>query len=381
MNGSSWTHFNPVKVIFQPGGLDSLADHVHSRNVALVTSPGFRRRGQVAVVEQALGERLLAIIDNVKPNPDVIDIQAQAELLRPLAPDTLVALGGGSTIDTAKALARLLSQPDGTSLATLLREGPTTPGARALPVVAIPTTSGTGAEVTPFGTVWDYEQKEKHSITGEDLFPRLAILDPDLTLQLPEGVTIASGLDSISHALESAWNRNATPVTLGLVTRSLQLSMQALPAIKNNPQDIEARARMMQASTLAGLAISQSRTALAHAISYPLTANFHLPHGLACSFTLPALLEFNSNSDDGRLADLARSLGFANTGEFARGLSRLFRQLGVGDYLSAYLPDRQSIMALSSQMFAPGRAENNLRHGSEEDVRMIVAQALDALWA
>ena len=381
MNPSSWTHFNPVKVIFQPGGLNRLADYVDSRRVALVTSAGFRRRGLVTVIEQALGGRLLAVVDNVKPNPDAIDVQAQSELLRWAAPDTLVALGGGSTIDTAKALARLLSQPNGASLATLVREATTAPGIPALPVVAIPTTSGTGAEVTPFGTVWDYEQKKKYSITGEDLFPRLAILDPDLTLQLPEAVTIASGLDSISHALESAWNRNATPVTLGLVTRSLQLSMRALPAIKDNPSDTEARARMMQASTLAGLAISQTRTALAHAISYPLTANFRLPHGLACSFTLPALLGFNAASDDGRLADLARSLGYANTREFASGLSSLFRRLGVGGYLSAYLPDRQSVMALSSQMFAPARAENNLRHGSEEEVRMIVAEALDALWS
>jgi alcohol dehydrogenase len=381
MNPSSWTHFNPVRVIFHPGELARLADHVDSRRVALVTSPGFRRRGLITVIEQLLDERLLAVVDNVKPNPDVIDVQAQAELLRPVAPDTLVALGGGSTIDTAKALARLLSQREGPSLAGLLRGDAQAASVPALPVVAIPTTSGTGAEVTPFGTVWDYAQKKKYSITGEDLFPRLAILDPDLTLQLPEAVTIASGLDSISHALESAWNRNATPVTLGLVTRSLQLSMRALPAIKDNPADTEARARMMQASTLAGLAISQSRTALAHAISYPLTANFSLPHGLACSFTLPALLEFNAASDDGRLADLARSLGYASTREFANGLSSLFRRLGVGGYLSAYLPDRQSVMALSSQMFAPGRAENNLRHGSEEDVRMIVAEALDALWS
>jgi alcohol dehydrogenase len=169
-------------------------------------------------------------------------------------------------------------------------------------------------------------------------------------------------------------------VTLGLVTKSLQLSLRALPAIKDNPGDTAARARMMQASMLAGLAISQSRTALAHAISYPLTANFGLPHGLACSFTLPGLLKFNAASDDGRLADLARCLGYASTREFASGLSGLFRRLGVGGYLAGYLPDRQSVMALSPQMFAPGRAENNLRHASEEEVRMLVAEALDALW-
>jgi alcohol dehydrogenase len=136
---------------------------------------------------------------------------------------------------------------------------------------------------------------------------------------------------------------------------------------------------MMQASMLAGLAISQSRTALAHSISYPLTANFNLPHGLACSFTLPALLAFNSASDDGRLTDLAHAVGYATTDDLAIALTALFERLGVGKFLAAYLPDRSSILALSDQMFAPGRAENNLGHASEDQVSKLVNESLDAL--
>lgn len=379
MKSSSWTFYNPVKVIFQPGATKRLNHYVESSRIGLITSPGFRRRGVLEAIERDLGDRLVAVVDDVKPNPDLNGIQAQSERLRPAAPDTLVALGGGSTIDTAKGLARLLTQARGARLAELLRDGRSVGSAPALPVIAIPTTSGTGAEVTPFGTVWDYEQKKKYSIVGDDLFPTLAILDSELTLEMPEEVTLTSGLDSISHALESAWNRNATPVTLGLATRSLQLSLRALLEVKANPRDIGARARMMEASLLAGFAISQSRTALAHAISYPLTSNFSLPHGLACSFTLPALLTFNAASDDGRLADLARSLGYSGTSELARGLSDLFERWDVRRYLAKYLPDRPSVLALSDRMFAPGRAENNLRPASEEQVRKILTDALDAL--
>ncbi len=379
MNSSSWTFYNPVKVIFQPGAVGRLKDYAGSGRVALITSPGFRRRGLVDVIEKDLKWRLVAVVDDVKPNPDVRDVQAQSERLRAAAPDVLVALGGGSAIDTAKALARLLAQGQSAGLAELLREGLPIGSAAALPVVAIPTTSGTGAEVTPFGTIWDFEQKKKHSIVGDDLFPAVALLDPELIPGLPDEVTLSSGLDSISHALESAWNRNATPVTLGLVTKSLQLSMRALPEVQVSPGDIGARARMMEASLLAGLAISQSRTALAHAISYPLTSNFNLPHGLACSFTLPALLAFNAASDDGRLADLARSLGYPGATELAQGLSDLYERLGVGPYVARYLPDRSSVLALSSTMFAPGRAENNLRSASEEQVRKIITESLDTL--
>ena len=379
MTPTSWTFYNPVKVIFQPGAMKRLVDCVGSARIALVTSPGFRRRGLVDSLEHAFGDRLVAVVDDVEPNPDLRNVQNQAERLRLTGPNSLVALGGGSTIDTAKALARLLVQPHDIGLAELLEGGKAVKSAPALPIVAIPTTSGTGAEVTPFGTLWDYEQKRKYSIGGDDLYPVLAVVDPELTLGLPDEVTLASGLDSLSHALESAWNRNATPVTLGLVTRSLQLSLRALPKVLSAPGDIDARARMMEASLLAGLAISQSRTALAHAISYPLTSNFGLPHGFACSFTLPALLAFNAEADDGRLADLARSLGYRTAAELAHGLSDLFECLGVGKYIAKYLPGRAPVLELSDRMFAPGRAENNVRPASEEQVRQIVAQSLDVL--
>lgn len=377
MSAPPWVFHNPVKVVFAPGALKRLAEHVDFERVALVTSPGFARRGLVATIEAALGDRLVAVVDDVAPNPALTHVEAQGERLRPRSPDALIALGGGSTIDTAKALARLLARPAGTPLATLFAAD--AKGPAALPLIAIPTTSGTGAEVTPFGTVWDYDAHKKRSVAGTDLYPRLALLDPELTLGLPEEVTVSSGLDAISHALESAWNRNANPASLGLVTKSLELSLSALPRAVREPESLEARADMMQASALAGLAISQTRTALAHAISYPLTARFGLPHGLACSFTLPALLRFNAARDDGRLEALARCLGHADTAALAAGLEALLDELGMRDRLAAHLPDRRSIIALSHEMFAPGRAENNLRQASEDEAKALVTEALDAL--
>src|SRR5690606_24454309 len=194
-----------------------------------------------------------------------------------------------------------------------------------------------------------------------------------------EEVMVSSGLDAISHALESAWNRNANPASLGLVTKSLELSLSALPRAVREPESLEARADMMQASALAGLAISQTRTALAHAISYPLTARFGLPHGLACSFTLPALLRFNAARDDGRLEALARCLGHADTAALAAGLEALLDELGLRDRLAAHLPDRRSIIALSPAMWAPGRAEYKRRQASGDGAKALVTEARDAL--
>lgn len=372
----TWRYFNPVRILSAPSACDRVGDPVRFQRAVLVTSPGFRRRGAVDRIAAALGARLVGVVDDVKPNPDVLDIDRQAESIRPLAPDAIVALGGGSSMDTAKALARLLSQPPGTALADHFRAGAALAPAPALPVIAVPTTAGTGAEVTPFGTVWDFELAKKYSVTGDDLYPAAAILDPELTLGLPEEVTISSGLDAISHAFESTWNRNATPVTLGLATKSLQLSLPALPRLKQDPGDLQARRAMLDASLLAGLAISQTRTALAHSISYPLTARFRLPHGIACSFTLPALLRFNAEEDDGRLRDLAYALGSDGVTQLDARLRSLFRQAGVAKILRGFLSNEAAALELVGEMLTPGRADNNLRPAGAQDVAQLVQTAL-----
>jgi len=379
MSGNRWQFHNPVSVLFAAGALDQLGDHLNCRRAVLITTPGFRKRGVVDRVAASLGQRLVAVMDEVKPNPDLRDVDEQSHRLRAHAPDMLIALGGGSSMDTAKGLARLLAQPEGRSLAAHFRHGQGFEDRPALPVTAVPTTSGTGAEVTPFGTIWDFELAKKYSITGDDLYSDCAILDPQLTLGLPEEVTISSGLDAVSHALESAWNKSASPITLAYCAKSLQLSLEALPLLKHEPESLEARGRMMQASLLAGMAISQTRTALAHSISYPLTTAFDLPHGFACSFTLPALMRFNAMADDGRLQHLALSVGHENIEAFSRSLDELFQTLDLPGFLANYLPDQSSAKALRDQMFTPGRADNNLRAATSEDVQKILVESLVSL--
>lgn len=374
-----WGYFNPVRIACAPGACLRLGEHVAFERMVLVTSHGFRTRGLVGRVADALGARLVGVVDDVKPNPDVLDIDRQADAIHGLAPEAIVGLGGGSSIDTAKALARLLTQPSGTTLAAHFREGIPLAPVPALPVVAIPTTAGTGAEVTPFGTVWDFERAKKYSVAGDDLYPTAAILDPELALGLPPDVTISSGLDAISHAFESTWNRNATPVTLGLATKSLQLSIPALPQLKDDPSDLQARRAMMEASLLAGLAISQTRTALAHSISYPLTARFDLPHGIACSFTLPALLRFNAEVDDGRLGDLARALGSGDVAELEVALHDLFVRLDVSGQFRRHIPDVKGVHPLVGEMLTPGRADNNLRSAVPADVSQILAASFQSM--
>lgn len=369
---SGWSFFNPTRVFFEPGSVDSIGDLVEGERIVLITSPGFTRRGVTGRVREAMGDRLVKVMDTVRSHPDLDDIDEQLVELRPLAADALVALGGGSVIDTAKALSRVLASREGVTLSEHLREGENV-AERALPMVAVPTTAGTGSEVTPFATIWDKREKRKLSLEG--VFPEKAVLDPILTINLPKQITICSGLDVVSHALESIWNRNASPVSIALATRALQLALKTLPELIRRMEDLSLRTSMMEASLLGGFAISQTRTALAHSMSYPLTLAFDMPHGLACSFALPEILMFNAEADDGRLEALSIDLGYGGVEELGGVLVSLLADLEVPGMLSSLIDDYDRALGMSREMLAEGRVENNIRAVHQEDVMEIIGKA------
>ena len=162
---------------------------------------------------------------------------------------------------------------------------------KAKPIYAFPTTSGTSSELTHWATVWDNDAFIKHSLSSEILYPKEAFYDPRLTLSLSRETTIHTALDALSHAFESIWNNNANAISTHHALRSIEIILRDLPALAENLQSLELRTNIMQASMCAGLAFSNTQTALAHALSYPLTMRFGTAHGLACSFSLPLLLE------------------------------------------------------------------------------------------
>lgn len=370
---------NPTRVLFSDNALDSLGDIVNGQQVLLVTTPGFRERGAVTKVQGSLFGRHLTVLDRVSTNPDMDDLDVLAgECSNEAArPDCIIALGGGSAIDTAKVLSRTIGSESDTPLSDCFRKGIPLDERGGVPIVAIPTTAGTGSEVTCTATIWDFREGAKYSLSGEDLFPRTAIIDPTLTYGLPPDITASSGLDAVSHAFESIWNTSANPVSIALASESLRFSFDALPKLRRTGDDHEARSDMMNASLLAGLAISQTRTALAHSISYPLTLKLGIPHGIACSFALPEILDFNVQSDDGRLARLAGRLGCDSPPDLVTTLRRMLneiplfrRYLGNGDI-------RDKVAGLQSHMSMKGRIENNLRHVRHGDLDLILRKAID----
>ena len=300
-------YHNPVAIQFGPGTLDDLPAVLRGRRAVVVTFPEAAALGLEARLRRVLGDSLVALEDRIEPNPDVSYLAAMYERFwrEHAQADAVVAVGGGSAIDTAKALMVGTTSGRFDELVALLARGTAFVPARVKALIAVPTTAGTGSEVTPWATIWDRAAGKKHSLHLPETWPEAAIVDPDLMLTLPRSVTVQSGLDALSHALESIWNVNSNPISDTFAIAAAREVLATLPALLGRLDDRELRARMALAALKAGLAFSNTKTALAHSISYEMTLRFGLPHGIACSFTLPMVLERAMGADAGRDAVLA----------------------------------------------------------------------------
>jgi alcohol dehydrogenase class IV len=247
--------------------------------------------------------------------------------------DCLIAFGGGSPIDTAKAMAILY----GTGKKMRDFKVPATADAAALPLIAIPTTAGTGSECTRFTIITDTEHDEKMLIAGLGALPLAAIVDYELTFSVPPRITADTGVDSFTHALEAYVSRRATPFSDPLAISAMRLIGANLRKAFHEPNNAEARSAMMLGATQAGMAFTNASVALVHGMSRPIGAHFHVPHGLSNAMLLPAITRFSLNHALPRYAEAARLSGFAREDDadqlagakLVNGLDELNTELGV----------------------------------------------------
>lgn len=277
--------YNPVHIEFGEGSLEFLPRFINKRRALLVTSKGFEERGVIKHLSSK--NDFVRIISDVTPNPTIQSIESVRNELDYRSFDVIVALGGGSVIDFAKALA-----PVGNNITIEYMVKNKVPmDIEVKPIIAVPTTAGTGSEVTKWGTVWDIENKLKFSISDERLYCEYAILDVDLCMTLPKEITIQTGLDALSHAFESIWNKNANEISELYAKKAIKMILINLPDLVKDLSNKKVRENMLLASYYSGLAFSSTQTAIAHAMSYYMTLEKAIPHGIAASFTLPIIIE------------------------------------------------------------------------------------------
>ncbi|MBO6979372.1 MAG: phosphonoacetaldehyde reductase [Prochlorococcus marinus XMU1428] len=354
----SWKHYNPVEIIFGQGCRASLINDISNKKLLVVTS----LRGKKQISDDKILQKMINnnfIIDSVTSNPEIISIQNEINKLGDEEFDAIVGFGGGSAIDFAKAINLFLRLKNlNIDLASIIKSPKKEYLVKkSIPFYAIPTTAGTGSEVTQFATVWDHINKQKLSL-NYNLFPSIAIIDPELTFNVPYETTISTGLDALNQAFESIWNKNKTPFSSYLASKSIGLSIKSLNLLNEDLNNKEARIMMSEASLLAGMAISQTFTAICHSISYPLTAHYKIQHGFACAFTMKSVAKMVLNLKPNSFSEVVEFNNINSAKELIDELENLINSLKVKETNKKQLKDKNSLFALANEMINPERSDN-----------------------
>jgi alcohol dehydrogenase len=299
----------PTKIVYGSGVLSQLITIINdmkASNLFLVTDEGIIAAGIAKLILSQLENSFhLDVFDTVEPNPKSTTINAGGETARSLQPDLVIGLGGGSSLDAAKAIALLATNPGSIEL----YEGKHKYRNPPLPVLAIPTTCGTGSEVTWVSVITDAKRRFKMSIKGPDMFPDVALVDPDVLITLPQPLLASTGMDALTHAVEAYTVIPRTVITDTLAVQAITLVFDSLLTAYNDIAQPQQRESMMLASTLAGMAFGNSDVGAVHCIAETIGGLYDVPHGIANAIFLPSVMEYNLPASKERYAHIARLLG------------------------------------------------------------------------
>lgn len=357
-----------------------------ARKIFLVTGKdSFKKSGAERILKPFIaGFGIVHFIYN-EPNPKIEDIEHGIEIFKSQNPDVVVAVGGGSVIDTAKLIcffgANNIKPQD-----WLFEEKPKIE--KKIPLLAIPTTSGSGSEATPFAVL--YIGKEKFSVEHETMLPDFAIVDPSFTMNLPRYITATSGIDALSQAIESYWSIHSTDESKMLAAKAIKLIHENIINAVNKPTP-DNRLAMAEGAHFAGKAIRRTRTTAVHAISYPITSYFGIPHGHACGLILPGMFHYIAgvNSNDiadkrGRkyvmktLKEIAFLLGETNYKNVPNMLAMMLKEIGLEtDFNVLGIKSKEDIETIISNGFNPARVKNNPRNLNKRALRHLLSKVFN----
>ncbi|MFE8702767.1 iron-containing alcohol dehydrogenase [Cytobacillus sp. FJAT-54145] len=296
------------KLITGHGSTELLQQEVHRLNIQnplIVTDEILKEIGVLRTVTALLTDVPFDVYTGVKPEPEIGLVEECRDVFIEGKHDGIIALGGGSAIDIAKGVSAYafydgcIEDLIGTDLVPK----------KGAPIIAIPTTAGTGSEVTNIAILSDTKAQLKKGIVSDHLLPDVAIVSPEMTVTMPKSVTAASGIDALVHAIEAYISVNASPITDSLAIGAMKLIAKNLPKAYANPNNIDARDNMATASLMAGMAFGNAGVAAVHALAYPLGGRYHIPHGVSNALLLPYVMEWNKISCVERFRDIAEALG------------------------------------------------------------------------
>ena len=370
----------PEKVYIKKGclpvALDELKTVMHKKRAFIVTDSFLYHSGCTKPITDKLDEMGIShtCFFEVAPDPTLASAKAGAERMKAFEPDVIIALGGGSAMDAGKIMWVLYEHPEADFMDMAMRFMDIRKRIYTFPkmgekayFIAIPTSAGTGSEVTPFAVITDEKSGTKYPLADYELLPNMAIIDTDFHMTAPKGLTAASGIDAVTHALEAYASMMATDYTDGLALRALKVIFEYLPrAYENGQNDIEAREKMANAATMAGMAFANAFLGVCHSMAHKLGAFHHLPHGVANALMINEVLRFNAAEVPAKMgtfpqydhphtlaryAEVAEYLGFGGQTDeeslenLINGINALKEKIGIKQTIREYVPDEEDFLA------------------------------------
>lgn len=371
---------------FGAGARRMLADEFRGRGYVrafVVTDKDLIRFGVAGKVTGVLDEAGIAyeIFSDLKPNPTVKNVQAGVEAFRRSGADAIVAIGGGSAMDTAKAVGIIVANPAFGDVVSLEGMAPT--ANRSVPVFALPTTAGTAAEVTINYVITDEANTKKMVCVDPKDIPAVAIIDAELMAAMPRGLTAATGMDALTHAIEGYITKGAWTLTDMFELKAVELIARWLPAAVENGADTEAREGMAVAQYIAGMGFSNVGLGLVHGMAHPLGAFYDIPHGVANALLLPYVMQYNMESSLVKFGDVARAMGVDTAGMDTRQAAQaavdavraLAVRVGIPQRLSSLGVREEELPRLAASALADVCTPGNPRDTSAEEILALYREA------
>lgn len=357
----------------------NIIDQQGFQNTLIVTDPGISQTGLIDELTQYVKHINYDVFKECQPNPTVANCYDALEKLKAIDGEVVIAIGGGSSIDVAKAVA-LLATNDGKIEEY---EGIDTFENDLLPLIAIPTTAGTASEVTNFTVITDEDREYKFTIGGVRIAPEWAVVDPVVTLTLPPHITASTGLDALVHAIESYTSKMANPITKTLAREAIRkISANLRQAVYNG--EMKYRDEMLMGSLLAGLAFNNTRLGNCHALSHPVSAIYGVPHGVANAILIPHVMQFNIKAAPELFADIAEDMGEKLDGltllekaqKSVDAVRKLATDIGIPEDFSSFGVDHSQIDKMTKDALLSGNIAVNPRITKYDDVVGLYKQSI-----
>jgi alcohol dehydrogenase class IV len=368
-----------VGIRFGAGAITQLPEVISGLNkskVLIITDPGVAAAGVLAKVEAILKSAGIQSVSfaEIKPNPNTILIDAAAKVGIEFGADTVVALGGGSSLDSAKGVALVVANPTFSSAAFNYSITPDKP---ALPIIAIPTTSGTGSETNSWGVIDDPIRQCKFYVGDASTTPVVAILDPELTVGLPPRPTAGTGIDALTHAIESLTSKGSTVVSAAYAHQAIKLISKSLPVAFKDGKNLDARGDMLMGAHLAGLALTLSGLGLVHGVAHSVSATVGTAHGEALATVLPEVMQFNSQVSDDVYASIGYDMGVsAKSATVIEAVRDLSDEIQIRNKLSHYGVTPDLVQSISKKVLEDSVTSNNPIDPTEDQVAGIIRSRL-----